>query len=368
MTTRVLILVAAECDSGNVRQAAVLAQKLPPEFDVRVGLLSMRGGRGGEPASWKSLPADRTRRFTCRHNCDLGVAWQIRRWVGDWQPEIIHGWDATAAGYASLVLSRTQRLIVSLRRDGTPRKWIGSELLARRAAHTTLVVASEAMWPSVQGWRADAAVHIPLGVETGSSHPGDAAEALHEELELPADAIIVACVGAATRHHDWQTALWAFEVLCAVHKQSHLLLFGEGPRLQADAGFANSLLRADQAHFMGSRAMEPVWPAIQLLVQPGSQPGVSVAVLEAMARGVPVIASDVAGVREYVEHGKTGMLTPPGDRIAISRAAYKLLQDRAMMSAMAERGRRFVEAKFSAQTMAERYAALYRRAQQGAPA
>jgi glycosyltransferase involved in cell wall biosynthesis len=78
--------------------------------------------------------------------------------------------------------------------------------------------------------------------------------------------------------------------------------------------------------------------------------------------GLPVVASDVAGVREAVEHGRTGLLVKPGDVEDLARAIDRLVRDADSRRAMGEAGQVVCRERFSVDGMVERMEAVYRRA------
>jgi glycosyltransferase involved in cell wall biosynthesis len=88
--------------------------------------------------------------------------------------------------------------------------------------------------------------------------------------------------------------------------------------------------------------------------------GTSMSVLEAMASGVPVVATAVGGTPALVEGGRSGVLVPPGDEAALAGAIGTLLDDGDRRRALSVRGRERVVRDYSEQTMCERYLALYR--------
>ena len=86
--------------------------------------------------------------------------------------------------------------------------------------------------------------------------------------------------------------------------------------------------------------------------------------LEAMACGVPVVASNVGGLPEVVIDGATGFLHPPGDVGAMAESAIKILSDPALHARLAAEGQRLAVERFSADRIVPQYAALYERARQ----
>jgi glycosyltransferase involved in cell wall biosynthesis len=95
--------------------------------------------------------------------------------------------------------------------------------------------------------------------------------------------------------------------------------------------------------------------AADVLVLPSVFPeGSPVAVLEAMAMEVPVVATSVGGVPELVRDGETGLLVPPGDVAALAAAVVRLLSDRAGAVAMARRARQRVLERHTVTSMVDR--------------
>jgi glycosyltransferase involved in cell wall biosynthesis len=99
--------------------------------------------------------------------------------------------------------------------------------------------------------------------------------------------------------------------------------------------------------------------AFDVFALPSLGEGISNTVLEAMASGLPVVATQVGGNPELVEEGKTGTLVPPGDARALAAAARAYAEDPARASAHGAAGRRQAEAKFSIASMVAAYLGVY---------
>jgi glycosyltransferase involved in cell wall biosynthesis len=89
--------------------------------------------------------------------------------------------------------------------------------------------------------------------------------------------------------------------------------------------------------------------------------GLCLAVIEAQAAGVPVVATPVGGIRETVVDGETGLLVPPRDPAALAAAIRRLLDDRDLARRLAEEARRRVRERYSEQRMVELTLGLYER-------
>jgi glycosyltransferase involved in cell wall biosynthesis len=81
--------------------------------------------------------------------------------------------------------------------------------------------------------------------------------------------------------------------------------------------------------------------------------------LEASAAGLPSVASDIGGIPEFVRHGETGLLVPPGDAGALAKALLSLQADPARRRAMGASARRFAETSFAVDETIERNLAVY---------
>jgi glycosyltransferase involved in cell wall biosynthesis len=88
--------------------------------------------------------------------------------------------------------------------------------------------------------------------------------------------------------------------------------------------------------------------------------GQSNVILEAMAAGVPVVATDIPGTRELVMPGTTGYLAPVGDRAGFAKHTVRLLDDPELAARFSAAARDRMRSNFSVETMVERHAALYR--------
>jgi glycosyltransferase involved in cell wall biosynthesis len=144
------------------------------------------------------------------------------------------------------------------------------------------------------------------------------------------------------------------------------VLFGDGPlreplaRQIAECGLAERFVlagfRADLGRFL---------PHCDLLALPSYTEGLPVIVLEALAAGVPVVATAVGGTPEVIEEGVSGRLVPPGDPGALARCTVELLRSDAQRRAMGEQGRQRVREQFTFAAQALQYQRLFEELTQG---
>ena len=348
-------LLSALADSGLDLSVAIyhpLYHFRPEVEDSGARLIELRGRGGRDPRVLAGLA-----RLLSRTDYDLVHSW-LRT------PGILARMAAMVAGGPPVVVSE--------RNTDLGASWWSvpiERVLARRAA--AMIANADAV-----------AEHVERLVPAWSGridvvHNGVSERAPSEE---DADAV------AAFRRHHAQERGMLLGVVARVQKQKAPLLL-----LKALAGLEDDLLsrvrviwvgeeidtslaadtrRAANTHRLAgrfeflpsTRDVSQVYAAIDALVLPSLWEGFPNVVLEAMANGRPVVATDVGDTRKLVRSGVTGWLVPPGDVAALSRALGDLLSSspRARMQ-MGEEARRFVVSEYSAARLAERTMEVYRR-------
>lgn len=147
-----------------------------------------------------------------------------------------------------------------------------------------------------------------------------------------------------------------------------LVMVGDGPeRVEAEEQ-ARALHVHGDVNFLGKiDSVAPLLAGADCFLLPSETESFGLSALEALACGVPVVASDVGGLPEVVRHGETGFLHPVGDVDAMAHSAIALLSDSARWQHMSEAAARDARARFSEPDVVARYEALYAEAVAGAP-
>jgi len=136
---------------------------------------------------------------------------------------------------------------------------------------------------------------------------------------------------------------------------------GGGPCLEDLKGLAAELGVAERVTFLGEvRDVPALLGRARIFVLPSLSEGIPLTVLEAMARGLPVVATRVGGLHEVVDHGVTGLLVPPADPGALAGAMVELCNDPHRRDGAGRAGRRRVEECFDVRRMLAQYEALYK--------
>ena len=177
---------------------------------------------------------------------------------------------------------------------------------------------------------------------------------------------LVGTVGRMQSVKDQMTLARAFvraiNLKPALKDRLRLVLVGDGPLRESSQAILTEAGMRDLAWLPGERDDVPeVMRGLNCFVLPSLAEGVSNTILEAMASGLPVIATRVGGNTELVEHGRTGEIVPAADPEAMARALVEMASSPARSVAMGLEGRAEVERRFSLQAMVSAYQALYDR-------
>lgn len=180
------------------------------------------------------------------------------------------------------------------------------------------------------------------------------------ELGLPERSRLIGLVGRLCPRKRIKDAIWAADLLKVIRQDVHLLVIGDGPHRNRLCRFRDQVRIRDKVHFLGHRGdVVQMMPHFDVFWSTGAYEGQNNAVMETMAAGVPVVATDVPGTRDLVVPGTTGYLVPVGDRAGIARYANKLLDDADLARRLGQAGRERMQREFSVEEMVSRYAELY---------
>jgi glycosyltransferase involved in cell wall biosynthesis len=201
---------------------------------------------------------------------------------------------------------------------------------------------------------------VPSAVDAEVYRPRADRGQLAQRFDLPSNSLVLGIVAQLVPRKGYPTLLRAFARLAATDSRLYLICFGRGP-LAADlerqvAAFGLT----GRVRFSGFRDDLPeLLPEVDVLVHPAEREGLGVAVLEALAAGVPVVAARAGGITDVIEDGVTGLLAPPGDDGAFAAAIARVLADAGLRETLIERGRRKVLADFSVSRMARGNLEIY---------
>jgi glycosyltransferase involved in cell wall biosynthesis len=184
---------------------------------------------------------------------------------------------------------------------------------------------------------------------------------IRSELGIEADAFVVGNVGRLALQKGQRHLIAAMPLLLERVPQAHAVIAGGGDLedylrdLAAEAGVT------DRVHVLGPRKDVPaLMHAVDVFAMPSIWEGFGLVLLEAMAAGRPIVASRVATIPEVVVDEQTGLLVPPGDRLALAEGLARLALDRRLARRLGEAGRERLRAHFSIEKMVGDTELLYR--------
>lgn len=211
---------------------------------------------------------------------------------------------------------------------------------------------------------------IPNAVDTARfSAPADKS-ALRKKAGIPTDAFVFLCVARNHPQKDFPTLLAAFEKLLASHKslKTHLVIAGRGvPELRdyiTSIGIQDAVTlmeftaTSDNAMQFPPQALVDIYRASDAFVLSSLLEGFSSALLEAMAAGLPIIATAVPGIMDQVEDGCEALLSPCGNPEKLSESMLKVSVDISLKEKLAEKAL-LRSQNFSWQSLALKYTDLY---------
>jgi glycosyltransferase involved in cell wall biosynthesis len=226
--------------------------------------------------------------------------------------------------------------------------------LARTRVDRFIVVSQALKRRLVESWGVPEArvALIHNGVETDRLVPAsdsDDRRRLRQDLGLPEHARLLCAVGRLVWQKGFEHLLLALPGVLARVPEVGLAIVGEGPLRAELEGRARRLGLAERVRFLGFRSDVPsLLRGCDVLAVPSLQEGFPMITLEAMALGVPIVASDIEGVAEQLDHDREALLVPPGEPKALTGALLALLQDSALRRRLGEAARRRAVEAFDA--------------------
>lgn len=179
-------------------------------------------------------------------------------------------------------------------------------------------------------------------------------------IGLPKDAFLILNVGRLSREKDQETLLKAFRKLRKKKADVYLAIVGDGVLREKLESIAKDFEIAERVCFLGFRNdVNDLVGACDVYVSSSYREGLSLAILEAMACGKPVIATKIGGTAEAVLDGKTGYLVPCGFPERIETAIMKIFINRKILAELGVNARKRAEELFSLKTMVQCYQDLY---------
>jgi sugar transferase (PEP-CTERM/EpsH1 system associated) len=304
-----------------------------------------------------------------RRGFDVRALARARRLLREHGTEILHTHNATAHYHAVLAA-----LGLGIRRTINTRHGMGAldtgsrrETLYRYAMRATnaVVTVCEAARRELERSAAlptGKLVSIPNGIRVDRFTPASAQarERLVIALRLPPQTRLIGTVGRLNWAKDHVGMIRAFAALRQRMPDCALVIVGDGERRAELAAFAGAEGLTDCVLLLGDRNdIADLLVGFDVFALSSLTEGYSIALLEACAAALPIVATDVGGNGEIVRDGVNGALVPPRSPDALAQALFEMLAEPERARSMGQAGREWVLGQGSFTTMAARYDALY---------
>jgi len=200
---------------------------------------------------------------------------------------------------------------------------------------------------------------IHNGIDLSAAPPGDP-EARRKELGLTPDDVVLVSVGRLAAIKNYSLLLDALARAAREVPALKLVMVGEGPERLGLEAAATRLGLSGRVHFLGARDDVRDWLALgHIFALPSLYEGVSLALLEAMAAGLPAVVTRVGGNPEVVRDGECGFLIESGDTEGFARALIALAREGGLRAKMGRAARARIEAEFDLKKAVKQYEEIY---------
>ncbi|HEU4674055.1 MAG TPA: glycosyltransferase, partial [Candidatus Limnocylindrales bacterium] len=366
--TKVVEVLATGSHGGAQESVYNLLSRLDRErFDVSV--ISLSPGAGVRKIERLGVPVC----VIHEHDDELAIG-AVAAHLATVGPDVVHNhmFRAEVVGtQAAIALAEAggrKPLVVSTVHSSRVRSAADRELLRELTPHMDrLIAVSEAIERKIVD-EGRAIVPVSLiynGVDLDRYDHQEPCCTLREDYGMEPGAEIVGVIARLEPEKGHPTLLEAWPTVLRHCADAYLLIVGEGSERPALETQARELRIAHRVVFAGRRDDIPaVTAALDVAVLPSYREAQGLTILEAMALGRPVVASNVGGIPEMIEDGVTGLLVPPHDAPALAAAIVRLLADHPFADRLARAGHDLVHDRFCVERMVREIEEIY----QGSPA
>lgn len=365
MRPKIMHVIATLDQSGAEKQLTLLARALPAAgYDTLVCALT-RGGPFVAPLEEAGVRVEVLHK---RLKADPLTLVQLVRLMRQFRPQLVHTWMFTANTYGRLAarlagvphLVAGERCVDSWKADW---QWQVDRFFLSRTDCLVFNSQAAAHFYHQKGIQGPATQVIPNGIALPDLGDRSHVRATRRaQLGIAVDQPVVGFVGRLTPQKGLRDLLWAVDLLRQMAIAPTLVLVGDGPERESLQQWCRQLRLEDVVRFVGHqpKVAEDWLPIFDLFVLPSRFEGMSNSMLEAMAGGIPVVATQIPGMDEVIDDGVTGRLVPVGEPYELARTLHELLADPASRQRLAAQGMARVR-QFGVKSMVAAYLGLYRR-------
>ena len=263
---------------------------------------------------------------------DLPASWKLSRWLKQHSIDVIHyhtarahtlGWMATTF-YPVPVRILSRRVVFPINKN------ILSRIKYKKGYDRIIAISNAVRDVLILGGvdrRKISVIHS--GISLNNMHSEDDSEGLKKEFDLSETDVLIGIVGALTAEKDLKTFLQAAKLVTEERENVKFFVVGEGRLMKELIAFTESLNISSKVIFTGFRKdIINILDTLDIWVLSSRKEGLGNALLEAMAAGLPIAATNAGGIPEVVRDGKGGFLVNPGNHKKLASVIAKLIDDK----------------------------------------
>lgn len=338
--------------------------RLQGDFDNRVCCIMGRGPMGeqleksGVPVYYLEL----------KNIFDFGVIWRFRKVIRDFQPDLLVTYliHADLFGRVFGRIFGIKTIVCSVRVKLVQPKYL---LLLLFDGFTSFLVShyhfnSQAVADMYHRYfllSKNKATVIPNGLEIDKYQITINKEKKRKEINIPENTTVIGCIGRLEKQKGQIYLIQALSLLPdSVKNNISLLFIGDGSDRTKLETLSKDLKLEKNVLFLGRRKDVPeLLQIIDIFVLPSLYEGMSNAIMEAMASGKPIIATDIPENRELIQNNSSGILIPPENSKALTDAIELIISDKILKVSLEKKARKTAEEKFDINGILEKIKTLY---------
>ncbi|MCC6934552.1 MAG: glycosyltransferase family 4 protein [Candidatus Yanofskybacteria bacterium] len=290
----------------------------------------------------------------------LQLAWRAWLLMRRAPYDVMHAYQASYAGGAGWLLKAVARVrvpfLVTLQegKELAQQSWFvrfTRRCIVRRANGVTAISSYLAEYARRMGCRE--VVVVPNGVDVAAMSGGS-------RVRNPDPTVLT--VSRLVPKNNLEGVIRAFVRVCETIPQARLLIVGDGPLRRGLEELSSALGARERIEFMGSvphERLPVVYSVADVFVRPSRSEGLGNVFLEAMAAGIPVVASPVGGIPDIVEHERTGLLCDPNDPDDIARQIVRAMTDAHLREQIVSHASALAAREYDWSVIARRMYAVY---------
>ncbi len=362
LNIRLLHLSTARTWRGGEQQIAYLAEELSRVKGLTQIIVCARYSAMHLYCREKGLPH---RAFTKAFSFNLFFAYQLKRVCRQHQIDLIHLHDPHAHQFgvlASDVFGNSTPMLLSRRVDYPVKSSSYSQYKYNHPQIKRIICVSEAVRQVMSKTITDPTklVRVYSGIDLGKFSNIATTGLLRKTFHIASDEKIIGNTGALTEQKDYPTFLDTARRLLDEGVKAKFVIIGQGHLLKQLTRYASKLDLLPHVIFTGFRSdVASLLTEFDLFMSTSAAEGLGTSIADAMACGIPVIATDAGGVGEMVLHEQTGLLVPVGDSLSLSKAVQRLLQNPALAKQLSQHALLHIQ-QFSKANTAQNTLGIYR--------